>query len=79
MTIQVSGTDIANTLARMLAGAVGRDQAHWLGLIGPVEWLPVATSVKSNWRISPIATGDDLSAIVAAAELLRTEHPYVVS
>jgi hypothetical protein len=61
----------------MLTGAVGGNKAHWLKLIGPVSALPLATNVKSNWSISPIATGEELRAIVTAAEILRNEHPYV--
>ena len=69
--------DIANLLAEMLTGAVGHDKAHWLNLIGPVTALPIATHARSNWSISPIATGEELRAIVTAAEILRNEHPYV--
>lgn len=70
-------SDIRDMLAEMLAGAVGGSKAHWLELIGTVESLPLIGNVKSNWRIAPIATGEDLRAIVAAAELVRAEHPYV--
>lgn len=71
-------TDIANLLAEMLASAVGGNHAHWLELIGPVDCLPPPNNVKSNWRISPIATGEELRAINAATEVLRAEYPYVV-
>lgn len=71
--------DIAEMLAEMLAGAAGGTRDRWAELIGPVEFLPIAMNVHSNWRISPIATGDELRAIATAAELLRAEHPYVVS
>lgn len=33
--------DIRNLLAHLLAGAAGEDEAHWLGLIGPVTALPI--------------------------------------
>jgi hypothetical protein len=70
--------DIANMLAEMLMGAAGGKKQFWLEQIGPVEFLPVAKNVKSNWRAAPIATGDNLAAISKAIELLRAEHPYVI-
>lgn len=75
----VSPIDIAEMLADMLAGTVGGERSRWLRLIGPVESLPIWNAVQSNWRIAPIATGDELHAINTAAELLRTQHPYVSS
>ena len=68
---------IAKLLAEMLTGAVGGDEARWLELIGPVTQLPLATHIRCNWSISPIATGEELRAIRTAEELLRAEHPYV--
>lgn len=71
-------TDIANMLADMLAGVVGGEKAHWLELIGPVKMLPIATNIHCNWSASPIATGEELTAITKAIELVRKEHPYVI-
>ncbi len=45
--------DVAHMPAEMLAGAVGRTEAKWLELIGPVESLPIWSNVQSNWRVSP--------------------------
>ena len=70
-------TDLANLLAEMLSGAVGQDKAYWHKLIGPVTKLPITMNIHSNWSVSPIATGEELRAIVAAVELVRAEHPYV--
>lgn len=76
---QVGLHDIAVMLADMLAGAVGGPKDRWLELIGPVESLPVWNAVQLNWRITPIATGEELSAINTAAELLRAQQPYVTA
>lgn len=68
--------EIANLLAEILAGAAGGTHERWLELIGPVEALPIWLNVKCNWRVTPIATGDELRAILAAVEVVRAEHPY---
>lgn len=78
MAVSLRPTDIANMLADMLAGAVGGNRKHWLHLVGPIEALPIVTNIQSNWRVSPIAMGDELAAITKAVELLRAEEPYVV-
>jgi len=70
-------TALRHLLASILTAAAGHDEAYWLEQIGEVEALPVWNNVQSNWRVSPIATGDDLHAITRAVEIVRSEHPYV--
>ncbi len=70
-------TDLSRLLARLLTGAAGHDEAYWLKQIGPVEALPIYNNVRSNWRVSPIAIGEDLHAITRAVEIVRIEYPYV--
>jgi hypothetical protein len=72
-----SAAEIGEMLVAMLSGAVGETDAHWHRLVGPVEALPIWTNVESNWRVTPIATGEELRAIIAAIEIVRKQHPYV--
>lgn len=65
------------TIADNLTGAVGGTHDHWIEQVGRGRKLPITMNIYSNWRVSPIATGDDLAAIVKAIELVRAEHPYV--
>jgi hypothetical protein len=69
-------TALRDLLAQVLTAA-GHDEAYWLEKIGEVEALPIWNNVRSNWRVSPIAVGDDLEAITKAVELVRKEEPYV--
>lgn len=77
MAERLTATDIEDTLADMLTGAVGGTRERWLDLIGPVKMLPIATHIHCNWSVSPIATGEELVSITKAIELVRAEHPYV--
>lgn len=65
-------------LSEILIGAAGRTREHWIALIGPVNLIPVAPNVNSNWSVSPIATEDELVAIDKAIGIVRAEHPYVM-
>jgi hypothetical protein len=69
--------DIGQTLATILAGAAGHDEAYWLDRIGPVEKRPSIENIHSNWRLTPRAKGADLTAIASAVEIVRLHHPYV--
>ncbi len=71
----VTVTDLRSHLAHLLTSAIGHDEAYWLEQIGEVEALPIYNNVRSNWRVSPIATGEDLHAITRAVEIVRFEHP----
>lgn len=66
-------------LAHLLAGAVGKTDAHWKRLIGPVIALPIVTHPRSNWRIHPKGKPDEIEAIEKAAAVVREAHPYVQS
>lgn len=71
--------DIRHLLAHLLAGAVGKNEAHWLKLIGPVTALPIIDAPRSNWRIEPRGTPAEVQAIEKAVEVVREAHPYVPS
>jgi len=74
-----SAAEIGEILVAMLSGAVGENPTRWRRLLGPVEALPIWTNVESNWRVTPIATGEELRAIIAAIEIVRKQHPYADS
>lgn len=71
--------DIRNLLAHLLAGAAGKDEAHWLKLIGPVTALPIIDAPRSNWRIAPKGNAGEMEAIEKAVEVVRLAYPYVPS
>lgn len=64
-------------LAHLLAGATGGPEARWRDLVGAVEALPIVFHPRSNWRIEPTGTAEELEAIGKAAQLVRNAHPYV--
>lgn len=70
--------ELRDLLALVLAGAAGGEETHWREIIGPVEKLPLATNVLSNWRVSPVGTKAERETIDHAVEIVRGEHPYVV-
>lgn len=71
--------DIRNLLAHLLAGAAGKDEAHWLELIGPVAALPIIDAPRSNWRIEPKGEPMEVETIEKAVEVVRLAYPYVPS
>ena len=78
MPIQVhSPTELANLLVTVVAGAAGGDESRWREVIGPVTKLPIATNVRSNWRVSPEGSSAELGVIRRAVEIVRAAHPYV--
>lgn len=66
-------------LADLLQGAAGGERDHWLDAIGPVEQLPTHLNVRGNWRVHPKGEKSEIEAIERAVEIVRQEHPYVVS
>jgi len=72
-----SPDDLQDLIVRLLAGATGRPEKHWLKVVGEVESLPLAFSIQSNWRVSPKGSAADLGAVQAALEIVRKAHPYV--
>lgn len=64
-------------LVEVLTGAAGKTEAHWRKAVGEVEKLPVATNVRSNWRIAPTGNRTDVATIERAAAIVREAHPYV--
>lgn len=78
MASALTPTEMEDLLVTLLAGATAKDAEHWRKAIGAVERLPLATNVRSNWRVTPKAGKRDLDTIAKAAEVVRAEHPYVI-
>lgn len=68
---------LRDILAEILTGAAGKTEDHWREAVGRVEKLPVATNVRSNWRITPKGNRTDVATIERAAAIVREAHPYV--
>ena len=68
---------LGEILVEILVGAAGKTPEHWRQAIGPVEKLPVATNVRSNWAIKPKGNRTDVATIERAAAIVREAHPYV--
>ena len=78
MPIQVhSPAELADLLLTVIAGAAGGDERRWRKAIGPVTKLPIATNVRSNWRVSPEGSTAEIGVIRRAVEIVRAAHPYV--
>jgi hypothetical protein len=71
--------DIRELLAHLLAGVTRKPKTHWKRLIGEVTALPIVFNPRSNWRINPKGTLEEIEAIEKAAEIVRQAHPYVPS
>jgi hypothetical protein len=69
--------ELRDLLAAVIAGTVGGTEAHWRRIIGTVQKLPLATNARSNWRVSPVASNEELGVIRRAVEIVRAAHPYV--
>lgn len=63
----------------LLTGAIGKTDAYWKDLIGPVNALPIVIHPRSNWRIDPKGKPAEIEAIEKAAVVVRAAHPYVSS
>ncbi|MDO6414169.1 hypothetical protein Q4F19_07230 [Sphingomonas sp. BIUV-7] len=63
-------------LVEMLVGATGGKYAKWVRAVGVVEVLPITKHPQSNWRVIPVGTADEKTAVEKAAELVREHHPY---
>jgi hypothetical protein len=71
--------EMQDLLAHLLTGAVGKTDAYWKKLIGPVSAMPIILHPKSNWRIVPKGKPVEIEAIEKAAAVVREAHPYVLS
>ncbi|WP_332802751.1 hypothetical protein [Sphingomonas sp. RT2P30] len=67
-------TDI---LVAIIVGAAGGSDARWREVTGPVEKLPVAKNVRSNWAVHPSGGAEELDTIAKAVEIARATYPYV--
>jgi hypothetical protein len=69
--------ELADLLTTLLAGAAGGTKESWATKIGVIEKLPIATNVRSNWKITPTGRAADKKAIGQAVGVVRAQHPYV--
>ena len=73
-------SQLRDLLAALLEGAAGKPADHWRKAIGEVEELkPIHSYVQGNWRVQPKGTKKDIAAIERAVDVVRAEHPYVLS
>lgn len=73
-------SQMRDLLATLLEGAAGKSADHWRKAIGEIEELrPIHSYVRGNWRVQPRGTKKDLDAIQKAVDVVRQEHPYVLS
>jgi hypothetical protein len=69
--------EMRDLLVAVIVGTAGGDEADWRAAVGEVEKLPMATNVKSNWRVRPKGTTAQKGVIRRAVEIVRGAHPYV--
>lgn len=69
---------LRDTLVEILVGVAGGTAERWRSCIGEVEYLPLAANVRSNWRVEPTGTAEELATIARAVEIVRDAEPYVV-
>ena len=74
-----TAADIRTLLAHLLAGVAGGSEAKWAKLVGEVEALPIVFHPRSNWRVQPSGSAEQLAAIEKAIAVVREAHPYVPS
>ncbi len=78
MSVQVhSPAELADLLVTVVAGAAGGDARRWREVIGTVTKLPIASNVRSNWRVTPEGSAAERGVIRRAVEIVRAAHPYV--
>ena len=69
--------EMAQLLATIIAGTAGGTTGRWRKLIGRVEKLSTWNNVRCNWRVHPSGSAQEQRIIDQAAEVVRSEHPYV--
>ena len=74
-----TAADIRALLSHLLAGVAGGSEAKWAKLVGEVEALPIVFHPRSNWRVQPSGSAEELEAIEKAVAVVREAHPYVPS
>lgn len=72
-----SPTELIELLATMLEGVAGGSKERWRKVLGPVEKLNIVFNPRSNWRLSPDGTPEELDVVVRAIEIVRGAHPYL--
>lgn len=69
--------ELHDVLVTIIVGTAGGVAQDWSTAIGEVEKLPIATNVRSNWRVRPTGSKAQLGVIRRAVEVVRAAHPYV--
>lgn len=72
-----SPNELIELLATMLQGVAGGRKTRWRAILGPVEKLNIVFNPRSNWRLEPKGSADELDVVTRAIEIVREAHPYV--
>lgn len=72
-------TELRELLVTIIVGTVGGEEDDWRTAVGEIEKLPIATNVRSNWRIRPNGTTAQKNVIRRAGKVVRAAYPYVAS
>lgn len=69
--------EMRELLVTIIVGTAGGDAEAWRSAVGDVQKLPIASNVRSNWRVKPGGTKAQKGVIRRAVEIVRAAHPYV--
>jgi hypothetical protein len=72
-----SPDELVELLVTMLHGVAGGRKTRWRTVLGPVERLNIVFNPRSNWRLEPKGSADELDVVTRAIEIVREAHPYV--
>lgn len=70
-------TELRDVLVTIIVGVAGGNAEEWCSAIGDIEKLPIATNVRSNWRVRPTGSKAQQGVIRRAVKVVRAAHPYV--
>lgn len=72
-----SPAELIELLVTMLEGVAGGRKERWREVLGPVEKLNIIFNPRSNWRLEPDGTIDELDVVNRAIQIVREVHPYL--